>query len=134
MDFILKFMPVYPVRLDDELYRKLRERAQGEGCPVATLLRESASAAAGNPSIDDQLFSIREELAKLSCSIDNNRLLLTILAANVMEGDVDRQKLEKLLADYDTEMSNRRLRQIRFDDKLRKIARDFPNEGGGQSR
>ena len=94
----------------------------------------SASAAAGNPSIDDQLFSIREELAKLSCSIDNNRFLLTILAANVMEGDVDRQKLEKLLADYDTEMSNRRLRQIRFDDKLRKIARDFPNEGGGQSR
>lgn len=127
-------MPVYPVRLNKELYEKLCERAQQEGRPVAALLRECANAIAGNPPIDARLFSICEQMTRLSCTVENNRLLLTLLAENVMAGDADRQKLERLLADYDAKMSDRRIRQIRFNDKLRKIARDFPNEMKGETK
>ncbi len=127
-------MPVYPVRLDEKLYQRLCERAQRENCSVAALLRTSADAAAGSPSIDTRLFSIHEELAKLSCSIDTNRILLAFLAAYLSRGNIDRRELEKILADHDTAMSNRRLRHIKFNETLRKIARDFPHEGGGKNK
>lgn len=127
-------MPVYPIRLDGGSYEKLRARAQREGCTIASLLRRGTDIAVGNPPIDAQLLAIREELIKLSCGIDTNRALLTFLATYLSRGNIDRRELEKILANHDAEMSNRQIRYTKFNDKLRKIARDFPNEEGGKNR
>lgn len=127
-------MPTYPIRLDDELYRKLCARAQQEGRPVAALLRESANAAAGNPPTDAQLSAIREEMIKLSCSVDTNRALLAFFAAYLSRGNIDRQDLEKHLADSDAKSSDARIRHARFMNKIRNLTSDLPNERGYKNK
>lgn len=119
-------MPVYPVRLSEEMYERLCERAQQENCPLAALFRQSANAILGSPPINVRLASINEKIERLSCSVDTNRVLLAFLAAYLSRGNIDRKELEKLLANHDAEMSNRR---IRHNEKIRELIHAPPMRG-----
>lgn len=115
-------MPVYPVRLGKELYERLCERARQENCPLASLFRQSADAILGSPPINIRLASINEKMDKLSCIVENNRFVLTFIAANLM--NTDRERLERILADYDAKMLNHRIPTKKIYD----TSRDFPDE------
>lgn len=94
-------MVTYPIRLSEELYRKLQERAKKEGHSLAVLLRESAAAAAGNPSTNALLSMIRESIAKSSCSSTVNRATLMAIVETLSRGNFDSESFERTLKAYD---------------------------------
>ncbi len=121
-------MPVYPIRLSEELYEKLCERAQQEGRPVASLLRESASAAVGNPSVSSQLAMIREDIVKSSCSSDVNRATLLAAIETLTHGDFDSKSFEEKIKIYEIMLFGVRYHGIEKVDELREFVRGVLKE------
>ena len=116
--------------MDGKLYRRLRTRARKENRKISSLIREGAEVAAGNPTISEELSTIREELTKLSCSSEVNRIALAVLAGNLATGKFDKREFEQLLVAYDVMVRRGvRLHGIKNADELREFVRDIMKGG-----
>lgn len=118
-------MPTYPIKIPKKLYGKLQTRARRKNRTIASLIREGADIAAGNPTISEELSTIREELTKLSCSSEVNRIALAALGKTLATGEFDKKLFKRELVVFDAILRGARLHGIKNADELREFVRDI---------